>query len=68
MVTQEEDEEETLGASVPQGAKNYITPIGYAGMRAELLYLIDEERPRVVEIVSWAASNGDRSENGDYLY
>lgn len=53
---------------IPKGAKNYITPAGYAALKAELLQLIDEERPRVVEVVHWAASNGDRSENGDYLY
>ena len=53
---------------LPAGSKNYITPQGYARMRAELLSLIDDERPKVVEIVHWAASNGDRSENGDYLY
>lgn len=53
---------------IPAGGKNYITPQGYAHMRAELLDLIDNERPKVVEIVHWAASNGDRSENGDYLY
>lgn len=53
---------------LPAGAKNYITPAGYARLHAELLALIDEERPRVVETVSWAAKNGDRSENGDYLY
>mgnify|MGYP002737310543 FL=1 len=51
-----------------KGAKNYITPAGYARLRAELLDLIDNERPKVVEAVHWAASNGDRSENGDYLY
>lgn len=50
------------------GGKNYITPQGYARLRAELFSLIDEERPKVVDIVHWAASNGDRSENGDYLY
>lgn len=48
--------------------KNYITPQGYARLRDELLHLIDRERPQIVEIVHWAASNGDRSENGDYLY
>jgi transcription elongation factor GreB len=53
---------------LPPGAKNYITPAGYARLRSELLTLLDEERPKVVEIVSWAAKNGDRSENGDYLY
>jgi len=53
---------------LPPSGKNYITPEGYARLRAELLELIDNERPRIVEIVHWAASNGDRSENGDYLY
>jgi transcription elongation factor GreB len=53
---------------LPSGAKNYITPAGYARLRAELLSLIDVERPKVVEVVHWAASNGDRSENGDYIY
>ena len=53
---------------LPPGQRNYMTPAGHARLRAELLHLLDEERPRVVEIVHWAASNGDRSENGDYLY
>ncbi len=52
----------------PGGARNYMTPRGYARLRAELMQLIDEERPKVVDTVHWAASNGDRSENGDYLY
>ena len=54
-------------ASVVSGEKNYITAAGYARIRAELLDLIDNERPKVVETVHWAASNGDRSENGDYI-
>ncbi len=62
-----EDDEPVLPA-MPAGDKNYITPAGYARLRAELLSLIDEERPKVVDVVHWAASNGDRSENGDYLY
>ena len=53
---------------LPAGARNYITPQGYARLRTELLTLLDVERPKVVETVSWAAKNGDRSENGDYLY
>ncbi|MGM9486701.1 transcription elongation factor GreB [Ideonella sp. YS5] len=53
---------------LPAGSKNYITPAGYARLRGELLSLIDVERPKVVEVVHWAASNGDRSENGDYIY
>ncbi len=52
----------------PPGTKNYITPAGHARLRAELNQLMRVERPTIVEIVSWAAGNGDRSENGDYLY
>jgi transcription elongation factor GreB len=54
------------GATAPP--RNYVTPAGHARMKAELLHLLDVERPEVVRVVSWAASNGDRSENGDYLY
>lgn len=54
--------------ALPRGAKNYITPAGYARLEDELRHLTSVERPNVVEVVSWAASNGDRSENGDYLY
>lgn len=53
---------------LPAGTKNYITPQGYAALRAEWLDLMDVQRPKIVEIVHWAASNGDRSENGDYIY
>ena len=63
----EEDEDLALPA-LPAGARNYMTPAGYARLRSELFALMDDERPKVVEIVHWAASNGDRSENGDYLY
>ena len=63
-----DDEDELQLPALPAGGKNYITPTGYATMRAELLDLIDTERPKIVEVVHWAASNGDRSENGDYLY
>jgi transcription elongation factor GreB len=70
--TKESDEDngddELQLPTIAPGGKNYITPQGYAALRAELLTLMDEERPKVVEIVHWAASNGDRSENGDYLY
>jgi transcription elongation factor GreB len=65
--TDGEDDDLTL-PPLPAGSKNYITPQGYAVLRAELFELIDNERPRIVEIVHWAASNGDRSENGDYHY
>jgi transcription elongation factor GreB len=63
------DGDEDMGLpALPAGARNYMTPAGYARMRSELFALIDDERPKVVEIVHWAASNGDRSENGDYIY
>ena len=64
------DDDEDVGGlpPLPAGGKNYITPAGYARLRGELMHLIDDERPQVVEVVHWAASNGDRSENGDYLY
>ena len=51
-----------------QGKSNPVTPAGYAAMRARYDHLLGTERPAIVEIVSWAAGNGDRSENGDYLY
>lgn len=65
-----EDDEEALALAqaIPAGAKNYITPTGYQRLKDELLQLIDVERPEVVRVVHWAASNGDRSENGDYIY
>ena len=63
-----DDDDELLLPALPSGGKNYITPQGYDRIRAELFGLIDNERPKVVETVHWAASNGDRSENGDYIY
>lgn len=63
-----DDDNEPDLPPLPAGGKNYITPAGHARLRAELLHLIDVERPKVVDVVHWAASNGDRSENGDYLY
>jgi len=71
-----EDEEEGDGGGeaekgsppIPPGTRNYITPAGFLRMKEEALHLIDKERPEVVKVVSWAASNGDRSENGDYIY
>lgn len=50
------------------GGKNYMTPQGYARLKAELTQLLDRERPELVKVIAWAASNGDRSENGDYIY
>jgi transcription elongation factor GreB len=67
----ESDDEDDLDLSapaIPAGSKNYITPAGHQRLKEELLRLIDVDRPEVVRIVSWAASNGDRSENGDYIY
>ncbi len=66
--TDDADDDDPQLPLVPSGGKNYITPQGHARIRSELLDLIDIERPKVVEIVHWAASNGDRSENGDYIY
>ena len=71
FVKESEDDDDELAGVLPQipaGAKNYITPAGYQRIREELLHLIDVDRPEVVRIVHWAASNGDRSENGDYIY
>lgn len=68
QIPADDDDEDDAGAALPKGVKNYITPAGLEALRAELRFLMREERPRIVEIVSWAAGNGDRSENGDYLY
>ena len=62
------EDEDIAAPALPEGAKNYITAAGFKRLRDELMTLLDEERPKVVETVSWAAKNGDRSENGDYLY
>lgn len=64
----DDEEAAALALAIPPGAKNYITPAGYQRIKDELLHLIDVDRPEVVRIVHWAASNGDRSENGDYIY
>ena len=64
----DDDGEDPSLPPLPAGTRNYMTPQGYANLRAELFTLMDDERPKVVEIVHWAASNGDRSENGDYIY
>ena len=66
--TDNDDDDELRLPALPSGARNYMTPAGYARLRAELFTLMDDERPKVVETVHWAASNGDRSENGDYHY
>jgi len=54
--------------ALPAGAKNYVTPLGFRRLRDELQQLMRVERPKIVDVVSWAAGNGDRSENGDYIY
>ncbi|WP_151446523.1 transcription elongation factor GreB [Lacisediminimonas profundi] len=64
----EDDDDGDVLPQIPAGTRNYITPAGYQRIREELLQLIDVDRPEVVRIVHWAASNGDRSENGDYIY
>ena len=64
-----DDEDELEPAlQLPQGTRNYITPGGYARIKAELDHLLRTERPQIVDVVHWAALNGDRSENGDYIY
>jgi len=70
--TKESDEDEDLdleaAENAPQVGKNYITPAGYRRLREELAGLWEVERPKLVETIAWAASNGDRSENADYIY
>lgn len=68
--TKETDVEEDLDEPdpLPANVKNLMTPEGHKALQDELRFLLKEERPRIVEIVSWAAGNGDRSENGDYIY
>jgi transcription elongation factor GreB len=68
QIPQQPDDEDDDVPALPRGLKNYISPAGYARLRTELKHLLDEARPEVVRTVSWAASNGDRSENGDYIY
>ncbi|MGE0747247.1 MAG: transcription elongation factor GreB [Rhodospirillales bacterium] len=62
------DDDSGAAPALPPGTKNYITQAGFRRLQDEMRALLDDERPKVVEIVSWAAGNGDRSENGDYLY
>jgi transcription elongation factor GreB len=64
----ETDDDAPDAPPLPDGVKNYMTPRGFQQLRDELRQLMRVERPKVVEIVSWAAGNGDRSENGDYIY
>jgi transcription elongation factor GreB len=64
----DDDEQEAAAQPLPVGVKNYITPAGYRRLMDELDHLWKVERPALVQTVAWAASNGDRSENGDYIY
>ena len=68
--TDEDDEESLIDSSlqIPAGTKNYITPAGFRRLQEELDQLWKVERPALVQTITWAASNGDRSENGDYIY
>ena len=65
---QDEDEDLEGAAPIPPGAKNYLTPQGHARLKEEALRLLNRERPELVKVIAWAASNGDRSENADYIY
>jgi len=64
----DDDADAPAAVDAPVPARNYITPAGFARFKAELKHLVEIDRPEVVRTVSWAASNGDRSENGDYIY
>lgn len=64
----DDDEDLSPSLKLPPGTRNYISPAGHRRLRDELEFLVKTERPRIVEVVAWAASNGDRSENGDYIY
>jgi len=71
FVKEDADESDELPdepAPLPAGAKNYITPAGFRRLQDELKHLQSTERPKILDIVAWAAGNGDRSENGDYIY
>jgi transcription elongation factor GreB len=66
--TDSDDDEQEQVSSLPAGARNYMTPGGFGRMKDELERLVQKERPELVATVAWAAGNGDRSENGDYIY
>ncbi len=63
-----DDDEEIVVPALPEGTKNYMTPGGFQRLIAEMDAFMQDERPKLVQVVQWAASNGDRSENGDYQY
>ena len=62
------DKDNDDAPALPGNTRNYVTPAGYRRLKEEALHLIDRERPDLVKVVQWAASNGDRSENADYIY
>ena len=66
--TELDDDEQEQASPLPAGARNYMTPGGFERMKEELERLVQKERPELVATVAWAAGNGDRSENGDYIY
>jgi transcription elongation factor GreB len=63
-----EDDEDAGAPPIPAGSKNYITPAGFQRLKDEALHLLNSERPELVKVIQWAAANGDRSENADYIY
>ncbi|MEO8159668.1 MAG: transcription elongation factor GreB [Betaproteobacteria bacterium] len=65
---QDDDDQDVVTPAIPAGLKNYITPAGFKRLKDEALHLLDKERPELVKVIHWAASNGDRSENADYIY
>jgi transcription elongation factor GreB len=66
--TYDDDKDDKAAPPLPVSTKNYVTPAGFKRLKAEALHLLDKERPDLVKVVHWAASNGDRSENADYIY
>jgi transcription elongation factor GreB len=64
----EDEDQDASVPALPAGTKNYITPAGFKRLKDEALHLLDRERPELVKVIQWAASNGDRSENADYIY
>ena len=62
------DEDPGIEPQTPPGTRNYLTPAGYARLKAELKSLVEVERPELLKTIAWAAANGDRSENADYIY
>src|SRR5512141_2575148 len=68
MSSEQDDEDDDTSPPIPPGTPNYITPHGFARLKEEALRLLDRERPELVKVITWAASNGDRSENADYIY